>query len=379
MKIAIVHEWFVVPGGAEQVVRAILEIYPDADIFAVVDFFDSENRHKYLQGKKVKTTFIQKLPFAKKKYRNYLPLMPFAIEQIDVSGYDLVISSSHAVAKGIITSPNQLHVCYCYSPIRYAWDLKFEYLSESNLTKGIKSLFARYFLHKIKSWDYVVSQNVDHFIAISHFIQERISKFYRRESDVIFPNVTVNDFTLQTSKEDFYFTASRLVPYKRVAMIAQAFSRIPSKKLVIIGDGPEKDKIERIANNHDNIVFMGYQEFSVLKEHMMKAKAFIFAAEEDFGIVPLEAQACGTPIIAFGKGGVLDTVVDGKTGFYFHEQTVDSLIEAIERFESRSSQLLSPEMIKKHADGFSEEIFKKKFSTMIKEKCMEKGFETERL
>ena len=306
---------------------------------------------------------------------NYLPFMPFAIEQVDVSGYDLVISSSHAVAKGIITSPNQLHVCYCYSPIRYAWDLKFEYLSESNLTKGIKSLFARFFLHKIRAWDYVVSQNVDHFIAISHFIQERISKFYRRESDVIFPNVTVNDFTLQTSKEDFYFTASRLVPYKRVAMIAQAFSRMPSKKLVIIGDGPEKDKVERIANNHANIVFMGYQEFSVLKEHMMKARAFVFAAEEDFGIVPLEAQACGTPVIAFGKGGVLDTVVDGKTGFYFHDQTVDSLIEAIEKFESRSSQLLSPEMIKKHADGFSEEVFKKNFSSMIKEKCIEKGFE----
>lgn len=375
MKIAIVHDWFVNPGGAENVIQAIIDIFPDADLFSVVDFFDDEQRKKYLIGKRTKNTFIQKLPFVKKKYRAYLPLMPFAIEQLDLTEYDLVISSSHAVAKGVITSPNQLHICYCYSPIRYAWDMKFEYLKESNLTKGFKSLLARYFLHKIRLWDLASSNNVDYFISISRFIKERIYKCYRRDSTIIFPNVDVDAFPLHEVKNDFYFTASRLVPYKRLALIAEAFSKMPDKKLIIIGDGPERDKVEKIASSSSNISYLGYQDYQTLKEHMMKARAFIFAAEEDFGIVPLEAQACGTPVIAFGKGGTLDTVVDKKTGFYFHKQTADSIIKAVNDFEENHSLLLEPSEIRAHAMKFSTEIFKENFKQFVLEKCEEKGIE----
>lgn len=373
MKVAIVHDWFVSAGGAENVIEAIIDIFPDADLFSVVDFFNDEQREKYLNGKHTKNTFIQKLPFAKKKYRAYLPFMPFAIEQLDLTEYDLVISSSHAVAKGVITSPNQLHICYCYSPIRYAWDMKFEYLKESNLTKGFKSFLARYFLHKIRLWDLASSNNVDFFISISHFIKERIYKCYRRDSTIIFPNVDVDAFPLHEVKDDFYFTASRLVPYKRLALIAEAFSMMPDKKLIIIGDGPERDKVEKIALSSSNISYLGYQDYQTLKEHMMKAKAFIFAAEEDFGIVPLEAQACGTPVIAFGKGGSLDTVIDTKTGFYFHQQTTDSIVEAVCKFEENRSLLLSPSMIRDHAMKFSTEIFKTNFRQFVLDKCEKKG------
>ncbi|WP_417529266.1 glycosyltransferase family 4 protein [Marinomonas shanghaiensis] len=375
MKIAIVHDWFVNPGGAENVVQAMIDVFPAADIFSVVDFFSDDLRGKFLHGKYTQNTFIQRLPFAKSKYRTYLPLMPFAIEQLDLTDYDLIISSSHAVAKGVITSPDQLHICYCYSPIRYAWDMKFEYLKESNLTKGLKSIFARYFLHKIKIWDFISSNNVDHFIAISHFIKERIYKCYRRDSTVIYPNVDVDSFPLCEDKDDFYFTASRLVPYKRLALIAQAFSSMPERKLIIIGDGPDRSKIEKIAMSASNIEFMGYQEHKVLKDHMMRAKAFIFAAEEDFGIVPLEAQACGTPVIAFGKGGVLDTVVDKKTGVYFHQQTTASIIEAVDLFERNRDKLLNARDIRAHAINFSTDVFKNAFKRFVLEKCEEKGFE----
>lgn len=373
MRVAIIHDWFVSAGGAENVLKAILDIYPEADVFSVVDFFDDKQRKKYLQGKPTKNTFIQKLPFAKKKYRAYLPLMPFAIEQINVTGYDVVISSSHAVAKGVITSPDQLHICYCHSPIRYAWDMKFEYLTESNLTSGIKSILARYFLHKIKTWDFISSNNVDYFIANSNFIKRRIAKCYRRDAEVIFPNVAIDEFPLLELKEDFYFTASRLVPYKRLALIAEAFSMMPEKELVIIGDGPERSKVERFSNDFSNVTYLGYQEFDVLKDYMQRAKAFVFAAEEDFGIVPLEAQACGTPVIAFGKGGALDTVVDKKTGLYFREQTVPSIISAVESFEMISSELLSPKDIRKHAEQFSTDIFNKKFKRFVLNKAIEKG------
>ncbi|WP_417315860.1 glycosyltransferase family 4 protein [Cycloclasticus pugetii] len=368
MKIAIVHEWFVTPGGAEKVVKAMLELFPEADVFSVVDFFNDTQRNEYLNGKKTKNSFIQKLPLAKKHYRNYLPLMPLAIEQIDVSEYDVVISSSHAVAKGVITSPNQLHICYCYSPIRYAWDLKFQYLDESNLKHGVKSLIARYLLHKIKTWDFISSQNVDHYIAISHFIQSRIQKFYRRESTVIYPNVDIERFTVTEKKEEFYFTASRLVPYKKIALIAKAFKEMPDKKLIIIGDGPEKKKVEEIASSSTNIEYLGYQSNEVLKEHMEKAKAFLFAAEEDFGIVALEAQACGTPVIAYGKGGALDTVRHGETGYYFQEQTVDSIKEAVVSFEGSKDNLLSAKEIRFHAERFSEDIFKNSLKEFIQEK-----------
>lgn len=373
MKLAIVHDWFVNPGGAENVIQAIIDIFPDADVFSVVDFFDDEQRKKYLRGKSTKNTFIQKLPFSKKKYRDYFPLMPFAIEQLDLTEYNLVISSSHAVAKGVITSSSQLHICYCHSPMRYAWDMKFEYLNQSGLTNGFKSLIARYYLHKIRMWDFISSNNVDFFIANSHFIGKRIEKAYRRKSEVIFPNVDVNAFPLHEIKDDFYFTASRLVPYKRLVLIAEAFLKMPDKKLIIIGDGPERNKIERIASSSENISYLGYQDYETLKNHMMRAKAFVFAAEEDFGIVPLEAQACGTPVIAFGKGGSLDTVIDKKTGIYFYQQTTNSIVEAVGEFEKNRDLLLKASEIRAHAMTFSTDVFKIKFKRFVYDKCEEKG------
>lgn len=226
--------------------------------------------------------------------------MPLAIEQLDVSKHDIILSSSHAVAKGILTGPDQLHISYVHSPIRYAWDLQHQYLREAGLSKGLKATLARWLLHKIRIWDCRTANGVDHFIANSQFIARRIKKVYGRKADVIYPAVDVERFALQTNKQDYYMTASRMVPYKRMDLIVEAFSHMPTKRLVVIGDGPEMNKIKSKATN--NIEILGYQPNDVMQKYMSEAKAFVFAAEEDFGITPVEAQACGTPVIAYGKG-----------------------------------------------------------------------------
>lgn len=356
MKIAVVHDWLVVYGGAEKVLEQILNIYPEADLFALVDFLD-EDKRDFIKDKKVKTSFIQRLPKAKTKYRNYLPLMPLAIEQLDLSKYDLIISSSYCVAKGIITSLNQVHISYVHSPIRYAWDLQHQYLKEAGLTKGLKGWLAKIILHYMRIWDTRTSNGVDYFIANSKFIAKRIWKCYRREADVIYPPVDVEAFEYCDQKEDFYLTASRMVPYKKMDLIVEAFTQMPDKKLIVIGTGPDFDKIQKIAQGHDNIKLMGYQPFSVLKEHMQKAKAFVFAAEEDFGITPVEAQACGTPVIAYGKGGALETVrglevKDNPTGVFFYKQNEESLIKAISYFENNLEKIRF-EDCRKNALNFS--------------------------
>lgn len=331
MKIAIIHDWLTVYAGAEKTLEQILTLYPEADIFTIVDFLPEKDR-TFLKGHNITTSFIQKLPFAKSKYRNYLPLMPLAIEQFDISGYDLILSSSHAIAKGVITGPDQKHICLCYSPIRYAWDLQHQYLRESKLEHGIKAWMARYILHKIRLWDHQTANGVDEFIAISNFIARRIWKVYRRESTVIYPPVDVEAFNLYETKEDFYLTASRMVPYKKMDLIVEAFTAMPDKKLIVIGNGPDFEKIKAKAG--PNVALMGYQPFTVLKDHMQRARAFVFAAEEDFGIAPVEAQACGTPVIAFGKGGSLETVSDGISGVFFDTQSIESLCEVVEQFET---------------------------------------------
>lgn len=331
-RVAIVHDWLVAYAGAEKVLEQIIICFPDADLFSVVDFMEERS---WLRGKKVTTSFIQKLPQAKKRYRSYLPLMPLAIEQLDVSEYDLVISSSHAVAKGILTGPDQIHISYVHSPIRYAWDLQHQYLQQSNLTVGVKSLAARMILHYMRNWDIRTSNSVDHFIANSAFIARRINKVYHRDSHVIFPPVDVDAFQLCEEKEDFYLTASRMVPYKKIDLIVEAFAKMPGRKLVVIGDGPDMRKIRDKAT--PNVEIMGFQPFAVLQDRMRRAKAFVFAAEEDFGISVVEAQACGTPVIAYGKGGALETVLDGSdprpTGLFFDEQSTGAIIEAVEDFE----------------------------------------------
>ena len=336
-RVAIVHDWLVAFAGAEKVLEQIVMCFPDADLFSVVDFMEER---AWMRGKKVTTSFIQKLPQAKKRYRSYLPLMPLAIEQLDVSGYDLVISSSHAVAKGVLTGPDQVHVSYVHSPIRYAWDLQHQYLQQSNLTAGMKSLLARMVLHYMRNWDIRTSNSVDHFIANSAFIARRINKVYHRDSHVIFPPVDVEAFQLCEEKEDFYLTASRMVPYKKIDLIVEAFAKMPERKLVVIGDGPDMRKIRDKAT--PNIEIMGYQPFSVLQDKMQRAKAFVFAAEEDFGISVVEAQACGTPVIAYGKGGALETVLDGSharpTGLFFDEQTTDCDHRCSGRFRTRRGE-----------------------------------------
>lgn len=371
MKIAIVHDWLVTYAGAERVLEQMIRVYPKADIFSLVDFLPN-NKRGFILNKRVSTTFIQRLPFSKKKYRSYLPLMPLAIEQMDLSSYDVVISSSYAVAKGVITSPNQLHICMCYSPIRYAWDLQHQYLNESGLNKGLKGTLARYFLHKIRLWDYRTSNGVDEFIAISNFIAKRIWKVYRRKSKIIYPPVNVEKFTLNVLKKDYYLTASRMVPYKKIDLIVEAFSKMPSKELIVIGNGPDYKKIQAKAGA--NVTLLGYQSNEKMKEYMQSAKGFIFAAEEDFGIVPIEAQACGTPVVAFGKGGALETIKgldeDCPTGVFFKEQTISSIINAIQELENNYSRI-TPENCRINAERFSTERFINEFRMFMQEKIDE--------
>jgi glycosyltransferase involved in cell wall biosynthesis len=361
MRIAIIHDWLVTYAGAEKVLEQILSIYPDADLFSIIDFIEKKDRN-FILNKPVNTSFIQKLPMAKSKYRNYLPLMPLAIEQFDLSAYSLVISSSHAVAKSVITGPDQLHISYVHSPMRYAWDLQHQYLHESGLDSGIRSWITRYFLHRIRKWDVCSANRVDVFIANSNYIKRRIEKVYRRNSTVIFPPVSVEDFPLCKKKDDFYLTASRMVPYKKIDMIVKAFTQMPDKKLRVIGTGPDFEKIQKVSKGYNNIELMGYQSSLILKESMQKAKAFVFVAEEDFGIAPVEAQACGTPVIGFAKGGLLDTVIEGKTGVFFKEQTPDALMNAVSQFETQS---FDAELIRGHALQFSNKVFRKNFKDFI--------------
>ncbi|WP_047682715.1 MULTISPECIES: glycosyltransferase family 4 protein [Xenorhabdus] len=372
-KVVLVHEWLQSYAGSEQVSSAILNLYPTANMYSVVDFL-TDSQRSHFNNIHPKTTFIQKIPGSKKHYQKYLPLMPLAIEQLDVSHADIVISSSHAVAKGVLTGPDQLHISYVHSPMRYAWDLQHQYLRESGLNKGFKGWIAKWLLHKLRLWDYRTANGVDHFVANSYFIARRIKKVYGRDATVIYPPVAVEDFPCIEQKEDFYFTASRMVPYKKMDLIVEAFTKMPDKKLVVIGDGSEYKRIAALADGHANITLLGYQPFEELRSHMQRAKAFVFAAEEDFGITPVEAQACGTPVIAFGKGGALETVRplgnDKPTGLFFEEQNVESLCSAVEHFEHNISQF-HPQFCRKNAERFSEARFSQEFTSFVENKWQE--------
>ncbi len=361
MKVAVIHDWLVTYAGADRVLEQILACFPDADLFSLVDFLPAGERD-FIRNKPVRTSFIQHLPMAQKWFRKCLPLLLLAVEQLDMSAYDVIISSSHAVAKGVITGPHQLHICCCYSPMRYAWDLQHQYLAESALDGGMKGCFARWMLHHARIWDLRTANGVDEFIAISHYIARRIWKVYRRESSVIYPPVDVDSFELIREKTDFYLTVSRLVPYKKVGLIVKAFNKMPEKKLVVIGDGPNFRDIKSIAR--DNVTMMGFQAFEVVRQHMQQAQAFVFAAEEDFGISVVEAQACGTPVIAFGKGGSLETVRDltmeEPTGVFFQEQTPEAIVNAIHRFE-RERASFDAMACRKNAARFSSERFRNEF------------------
>jgi glycosyltransferase involved in cell wall biosynthesis len=387
MKVAIVQDWLVVYGGAERVLEQLLDLYPQADLYALIDFVPPAQRH-FLRGRTPHTSFLQNIPGAAKHYRKMLPLMPLAIEQFDLGAYDLVISSSYCVAKGVLTGPNQVHVCYCHSPMRYAWDHYHEYLREMHLTKGLKSWFARWQLHKIRNWDVRSNNSVDFFIANSRFVAKRIAKYYGRSSVVVHPPVDTDLFQLEHNKKDYYVAAGRFVPAKRLDLVAEAFAQMPDKKLVLVGDGPEMQKIRQKAG--PNTIFTGFVSSEQVRDYLAHARAFIFPSEEDFGIVPVEAQACGTPVIAYGRGGALETVVPADalpprigastdpsaahapatpavpggqarpaTGVFFHSKTAQSIQEAVQRFEAHSQQgRFDAQAIAAHAQQFSTAAFR---------------------
>jgi glycosyltransferase involved in cell wall biosynthesis len=368
-KVAVVHDWLTTFAGSERVLAQILRIWPEADLFSVVDFLPDEDRSALL-GKHAVTSFIQRLPRAKTAYRSYLPLMPLAIEQLDVSGYDLVVSSSHAVAKGVLTGPDQFHVSYTHSPIRYAWDLQHQYLNEAGLKYGAKGLLARAALHYLRMWDQRTANGVDLYVANSHYVARRIRKVYGYPAQVVFPPVDVNRFTPGGERQDFYLTASRLVPYKKVPLIVEAFAAMPNRRLVVVGDGPEFAKAKARAT--PNVTMLGYQSHDVLVDYMRRAKAFVFAAEEDFGIAPVEAQACGTPVIAYGRGGAVETVVESddvsrSTGIFFGRQDVPDIVAAVERFEAAGS--FDPDVCRRNALQFSPERFRAEFLAAIDGAC----------
>ena len=363
MKYALVHEWLTpkATGGSELVVREILQ-HLDADLYALIDF-ESINPQSYLYGRSIGTTFLQHFPFARNGVQKYLPLLPLAIEQLDLREYDVILSSSHVVAKGVLIRPGQLHICYCHTPMRYAWDLTFDYLKDSRLGRGTAGWLTRYFLHQLRQWDVLSANRVDYFLANSDHVARRIWRCYRRQAKVIYPPVNIERFTYQPQKEDFYLTVSRLVSYKRISLIVEAFNQL-GKPLVIIGDGPQLGHIRRLAQG--NIQVLGHQPDSVVEQYMMRAKAFIYAACEDFGIAPVEAQACGTPVIAFGGGGVLETVLDIRqhpqlgTGILFSPQKPEALVGAVTTFSGLGHQI-NPENCRLQAAKFSPTIFKQSY------------------
>jgi len=358
LKIAIIHDWLVTNAGAEKALKAIIELYSDADIFCLVDFLDQAQRDEILQGKSTTTTFIQKLPFSKNKFRNYLPLFPKAIESLDLSKYNLILSSSWAVAKGIQKREDQLHICYCHTPIRYAWDLYDQYTLQ---LKQPKKVLVQQSLKYIRSWDIQSLNRVDYFISNSYFVKTRINRIYKKDAKVIYPPIDINKFTLEEQKENYYLSASRLVSYKKTKLIVEAFNKMPDKILVIIGDGEEYTTIKQIAKS--NIKVLGYQNDEILIKYMQKAKAFVYAAIEDFGIIPLEANSCGTPVIALDQGGTKETIKDGVNGIHFSNQEKDDIIKAINRFESLK---FNPKDVRDTVKKYT--FFKQEFKKFIDQK-----------
>ena len=376
LKYALVHEWLTpkATGGSELVVKEILKCI-DAEIYSLIDF-ESTNPESYLYGKQIGTTFLQHFPLARNGVQKYLPLLPLAIEQLDLRDYDVILSSSHAVAKGVITSPHQTHICYCHTPMRYAWELTFEYLQQSNMGKGFLGILTRQILHELRQWDVISANRVDYFLANSAHTAKRIWRCYRRSAEVIYPPVDIQRFSYQAEKEDFYVTVSRLVSYKQISLIIEAFNEL-QRPLIIIGNGSQFQQLKRKAKS--NIQLLGTQPDQVVEAYLAKAKAFVYAACEDFGIALVEAQACGTPVIAYGAGGAKETVKDireysnGGTGLLFTPQTASALVEAVERFETKIDQFI-PEQIYQQALNFSPQRFQDAYLSFVTEQINRPSF-----
>ncbi|MFH1283562.1 MAG: glycosyltransferase [bacterium] len=356
MKVAIVHDWLTGMRGGEKCLEVFCELFPHADLFTLLYLPDKVS--EIIRKMNVKTSLLQKLPLAEKYYRYYLPVMPVIIERFYLKDYDLILSSSHCVAKGVRINPGVKHICYCYTPMRYIWDLYGEYFGKSfSVSNAVMKMFLKY----LRKWDINSSKSVDQFLSISINIQERIKRVYNRDSKVIYPPVDVNQFYYMEDEgaQDYYLFVGAFASYKRVDIVIDAFNKI-DKKLIIIGDGQKFDEMRKKASG--NINFLGWVNNEELRSYYSKAKALIFAANEDFGIVPLEAMACGTPVIAFGKGGALETVIENKTGVFFNDQTTASLLEAIERFEKLKFDKCN---LRKQAVLFSRDNFKAKILDYI--------------
>jgi glycosyltransferase involved in cell wall biosynthesis len=367
-RVALIYDRLDGYGGGERVLEQMISLYPAADVYASIDIL-KEHERGFLGGKEPILSFAQKSAFVRNHHRQFLPLLMFAMEQLDVSGADLVLSGSASIAKGVLTGPDQLHISYIHSPMRYAWDLQHQYLRETGLDRGLKSALARWILHRARIWDLRTANGVDHFIANSQFIARRIWKVYRRQSTVIYPPVDVERFVPTERKEEFYLTASRLMPYKKIPAIVEAFRALPGRRLVVIGDGTEMRRVQAAAG--PNVEVLGYQPAAVLLDLMQRAKAFIFAAEEDFGITPVEAQACGTPVIAFGRGGALETIrgldQPRPTGLFFASQEPAAIAEAVATFE-RKQHLLVPAECRENAMRFATQVFRDCYRSYV-ERC----------
>lgn len=360
MKVAIVHEWLTNMAGSERCIVNFKEIYKDAPIYTTM--YNPDKLDDELKNIDVRTSFLQR--WVKKGHQRFLPFMPFAFENFDLSNYDVILSSNSCCSKGVITTSKSMHVCYCHTPMRYAWEFYHDYIDNSRMGK-LKKIILRVFMNYMRIWDRLSADRVDYFIANSENVAKRIWKYYRRESVVIHPPVRCNLFNISNVDEDYFLVMSRLVGYKRIDLAVQAFNKL-GLPLVVIGAGEELEKLKKMAN--DNITFLGRQPDDVIKEYYAKCRAFIFPGEEDFGITPLEAMASGRPVIAYGKGGALETVIEGKTGLFFKEQTIDDLIDAITKFENMK---FDKNEIRKHAEKFDDSVYKEKIESFISEKFKE--------
>lgn len=366
MRVAIVHDWLYVIGGAEQVLREILQCYPTADVFTLFDLLKPEDRQK-LGFEKSHTSFLQKMPMLGKRHRSYLPLMPIAIEQFDLSRYDLVISSSYAVAKGIITGPDQVHVSYVHSPMRYAWDLQHVYLKESGYETGLKGLIARSILHRMRMWDIRTAHGPDAIITNSQFVARRVKKIYGRDASVIYPPVTLSSRTTPLPAGNHFLAASRLVPYKRIEPIVRAFNAMPDLNLVVAGEGPESERLRKLAG--PNVNFVGFVPDAELRDLMATARAFVFAAEEDFGIVLVEAQSEGAPVLALGRGGARESIATSgrySTGMFFESADPGAIVDCVRSFIARESTI-SRQDCRERANFFSAERFRRQLVQAVDE------------
>lgn len=354
MKVAIIHDWLTIYGGAESIIRILHDMFPDAPIYTTV--YDRDNMPDDFRLMDIRPSFLQKMPFAKKKYTSYLMLMPRAFEQFNLEEYDLVISSNTSCSKGVITGANTLHICYCNTPMRYGWDFYHEYRSGKG---ALARVLISGMMKKIRMWDRLSADRVDTFIANSYNVSRRIKKHYKRESTVIYPPVRTSMFKKSVQQEDYYLVVSRLVPYKRVDLVVEAFTKM-GLPLVVIGGGSQYKDIAAKAG--PNVKMLGRVDDDVVLHHMERCRAFLFPGEEDFGITPIEAEACGKPVIAYGKGGALETIVEDKTGVFFYEQTLEAVIGAVRRFEGMT---FDADEIRAQAEKFSEERFRRELHDFI--------------